>query len=121
MPHLEDEDHRVTFLDGGLVNTWPVIDDTTLIVTPLNIRSDKHDIICPPVTNDFSYYVQVSPQNYIGYHMDNVETFLLIAWSSVDSKLQEWFSAGHDHAKQFLQNKSMLFKISRQIVSIQVQ
>mmetsp|Transcript_14985 Transcript_14985/g.22881 ORF Transcript_14985/g.22881 Transcript_14985/m.22881 type:complete len:358 (-) Transcript_14985:445-1518(-) len=118
IPHLDNEDNRIIFLDGGLVNTWPVIDDTTLVVTPLNIRSNKHDVICPSVNNHFSYYVQVSPQAQIGYHMDNMETFLHIAWSSVDSKLQEWFSAGHDDAKQFLENRNMLFKISRQSISI---
>lgn len=36
------------FIDGGLTAMWPTLDANTLIVTPLAVRADGRDVICPP-------------------------------------------------------------------------
>ena len=97
------------FVDGGLVNVWPVVDADTLIVTPLSAQFQSHDYICPPCTE--SRFVAVNPYSSLAMHYSNVSTLQDMIWSSVDDVLQQRFAQGHDNARGFLERNNLLSQV----------
>jgi hypothetical protein len=108
---IEEKKPYPVFLDGGLVNVWPVVDDDTLIVTPLTAHFEKNLYICPAAGD--SRLLPVNAQCSLALHTDNASTLRDMVWSSVDEVLHERFAQGHDDAKAFLaKNSSLLSTVS---------
>ena len=105
---IEDSANRTppVFMDGGLVNVWPVIDDETLIVTPLTAHFPTHDYICPTCTD--SNFVNVNHYSSLAMDFSNMSTMQDIIWFPVDDVLEQRFAQGHDNARHFLERKNLL-------------
>lgn len=105
-----EEDAKITspiYMDGGLVNVWPVIDNETLIVTPLTAHFPSYDYICPPCTSD-SNFVNVNHYSSLAMEFRNLLTLQDIVWFPVDNVLEQRFAQGHDNARSFLERKNLL-------------
>jgi hypothetical protein len=110
--------------DGGLVNNFPIVDEHTVIVTPL-AGNFIHDSINPSLdynldessssssTND----KRGSPSSRTLVYNDRVQIHLTTAnartvrcmvLSSDDNVLQERFMQGYDNASKFLDNRNLL-------------
>lgn len=99
------------FMDGGFVNVWPLVDEKTLIVTPLSANFPGLDYICPPCCED-SNFLTVNPHCRLAVHSDNVSTFQDMIWSSVDDVLHQRFAQGHDNARDFLEKNNLLSSVT---------
>jgi Patatin-like phospholipase len=97
------------FVDGGLVNVWPVVDADTLIVTPLSAQFQSHNYICPLCTD--SKFFAVNPYSSLAMHYSNVSTLQDMIWSSVDDVLEQRFAQGHDNAREFLERNNLLSQV----------
>jgi hypothetical protein len=94
------------FMDGGFVNLWPIIDENTLIVTPLSATFPNHNHICP--TTDNSKYFMVNDYSGLAIDLKNVLTLQGMIWSSMDSELENRFKRGYDDAHTFLEKKGLV-------------
>ena len=97
------------FVDGGLVNVWPVVDADTLIVTPLSAQFQSHYYICPQCTD--SKFFAVNPYSSLAMHYSNVSTLQDMIWSSVDNVLEQRYAQGHDNAREFLERNNLLSQV----------
>lgn len=110
IPEVEGVRRYPVFLDGGMVNVWPVVDDDTLIVTPLTAKFDNYNYICPESST--SSFLPVNAQCRLALH-DNISTMKAMMWSSVGDVLHARFAQGHDDTKAFLEkNSSLLSSVS---------
>jgi hypothetical protein len=98
-------DHRdfPPFVDGGLSNGFPVIDSTTVLVTPIRGRFEPNRYICPP-SDKYGNLVRVNHRVQLYIDGQTVQTFRRILLSSEEEELQRQYSLGHDNAKQFLRD-----------------
>jgi hypothetical protein len=110
IPAIEEKKPYPVFLDGGLVNVWPVVDDNTLIVTPLTAHFENNPYICPAAGD--SRLLPVNAHCSLALHTDNASTLRDMMWSSLDEVLHERFVQGYDDAKAFLKNSSLLSTVS---------
>jgi len=102
----------VIYWDGGLSNNWPIVDNSTVIVTPLN-GSFLNPSITPPFhnahdTNDsmpFSNlfkppsHFDANEQVKLGINGKNLDTLYRMTVSSHGSTLDTWFSHGYDDTR----------------------
>lgn len=89
--------------DGGLVNAFPYIDSSTVIVTPIAADFADNASINPSIhydgpTRSFALNDRVK----VHLTMDNLRTMRQIATSSSDVDLQARFTDGFDDARAFL-------------------
>jgi Patatin-like phospholipase len=94
------------FMDGGFVNLWPIIDNNTLIVTPLSATFPNHNHICP--ASNYSNYFMVNDYSGLAMDLKNVFTLQGMIWSSMESELEKRFQQGYDDAHTFLESKDLL-------------
>jgi len=112
--------------DGGLVNAFPLIDEKTVLVSPL--AGDFLDVasITPALEYSISdvvdetdrakttentappRYIEVNPYVRIHVTRDNARALRLILMSSDDDALQSKFAQGYDNARRFLDRKNLL-------------
>ncbi len=96
------------FLDGGLVNMFPVIDKDTVMVTPLNCTSPNPFIAPEALTEDDPYYLDFDNQVSMGVNMQNMRLLTKMLRSSDPSYLDEKFREGYDNANKFLKDRDLL-------------
>jgi hypothetical protein len=99
---------REFYWDGGLVNLWPVVDETTVIVTPICARFSPNPSISPAVEekeNDSMWNGIVPPtirvNDFAEIHVTskNMETLRQMALSSDEHVLQQRFAQGYNDAR----------------------
>ena len=106
------------FLDGGLCNGFPIIDEHTVLVTPIRGKFKPNRWICPSAEEETYHLTDqadtddddlVVLSKRVKLYMDrqNARTFRRIILSSDDSELQRRFSQGYDDAKRFLRDQNL--------------
>lgn len=91
--------NREYFWDGGLVNVFPIVDEKTLIVTPICARFSPNPYISPAVENDSLPTLRVDPRSEVYLSSANLETLRRMTISSDSTVLEGRFSQGHDDAR----------------------
>lgn len=108
---------KLRYLDGGLANLCPEIDERTLIVAPINgIYSSPFIAPLAPSVDEGSIleqlkiikYVEISDRVKIGANTKNLLALYQMATSSNNQVLEERFRDGYDDAKRFLSAKDLL-------------
>jgi hypothetical protein len=115
--HSEGVQGREICWDGGLVNNFPIVDEHTVIVTPL-AANFTHDSINPSLDYEdelSSNNDKMSPRTLVlndrvQIHLTtaNAQTFRNMILSSDDNILQEIFMQGYDNAYKFLDKRNLL-------------
>lgn len=101
-PKETDASHlREYFWDGGLVNVFPIVDESTVIVTPISARFSPNPYISPQVEDTFlsTRTIKVDERSEIYLNTQNVETLRQMTLSSEDKVMEEWFAQGFDDAR----------------------
>ena len=106
IPPIGDVSSREVFWDGGLVNMWPVIDDETLIVTPVSATFRSNPSISP--SSSKAVKLPINPKTNVDVSIANFITMRRIAFSSDGKTLEHRFSQGYDDARAFLAEKSLV-------------
>jgi hypothetical protein len=112
--------HRETFFpgrefywDGGLVNVWPVVDETTIIVTPICARFSPNPYISPAVKEEGDSMwnwivpptIRVNDRAEIHLNYSNMETLRQMTLSSDETVLQQRFAQGYSDARYVLYSR----------------
>eukprot|EP00559_Dactyliosolen_fragilissimus_P008371 CAMPEP_0184861336 /NCGR_PEP_ID=MMETSP0580-20130426/6043_1 /TAXON_ID=1118495 /ORGANISM="Dactyliosolen fragilissimus" /LENGTH=332 /DNA_ID=CAMNT_0027358791 /DNA_START=370 /DNA_END=1368 /DNA_ORIENTATION=+ len=118
--NVTDRIDNTYFFDGGISNMWPTIDESTLIVSPLNGKF-KNPHISPTVkevsTEDesnfvsntiFPNYVHISDGVELGMNKDNIISLYKMLKTSDASFLEERFRDGYDDASDFLRHQNYI-------------
>ena len=109
--------NREVYWDGGLVNVWPVVDENTVIVTPIGASFKPNPYISPCIRTRgqasiweslFPRTIRVNSRAEIHLNPENLETLRRILLSSDETVLQERYAMGHDDAKRFLSENNLL-------------
>lgn len=121
----DEKKEELYYLDGGLSNMFPEIDDQTVMVTPVNgIYSNPS--IAPDHNNDMkdseqfssisakiidqlniSRHGEISERVHVGINMENLKTAYLMAKSSPPELLQQKFFNGYDDSNKFLKDRNL--------------
>jgi hypothetical protein len=112
---FEPKSSQINLIDGGLVNMWPTVNNSTIIVSPLSGSFDPNPCICPPsqVLTDENIGEPSSPwpwqinwkfkdpcSTYEVYvTKENTETLRRMILSSTDEILETRFRNGWDDAR----------------------
>jgi hypothetical protein len=114
LPHSQPRRyHREICWDGGLVNAFPIIDQDTLIVSPLAAEFRHNASISPAIEyqgHELSAIpmLPVSPNVKVHLTPANAWAFSSMVLSSDDAALQRKYQQGYDNATHFLvQRKNM--------------
>lgn len=107
----EVNDDKLGYLDGGLANMFPEIDDSTLIVSPINgiYKTPFIAPMAPTIEGQLSmeqiqlpFHFEMSDRVKIGANVKNLLAFYQMARSSSPQVLEEKFGEGYNDAKRFL-------------------
>jgi Patatin-like phospholipase len=102
--------------DGGLVNAFPVFDNYTVIVSPLEAAFPFHSSITPSIAGTSSSDDRAISTGYQGkvlrlnekvhLHLNsaNAKAFASLLISSEDAVLERWYQEGYDHATLWCRN-----------------
>lgn len=110
-------DDKLRYLDGGLANLCPEIDERTLIVAPINgIYSKPFIAPLAPIIDEGSIleklniikHVEISDRVQIGANAENLLALYQMAKSSSNQVLEDRFRDGYDDAKRFLSEHDLL-------------
>lgn len=124
------DDVREIYWDGGLVNMYPVVDESTVVVTPVIGDFHPNRAIMPKrdiedafqgyglARNIFPTSFQESHRTKIHLCKDNLFAIRQMALSSDDAVLQERFIQGFDDAKRFIDKHNLTTVHSPQTVSV---
>lgn len=104
---------REFYWDGGLVNVWPVVDETTIIVTPICARFSPNPYISPAVKDKGDSMwnwivpptIRVNDRAEIHLNYSNMETLLQMTLSSHATVLQQRFAQGYGDARCVLNHR----------------
>lgn len=89
------------FIDGGLATMWPVRDHTTVIASPIAVRSDHgNGTICP--SGDFRWFVRGGRGVTVDASLSNLTRGWSMLISPTAAELEKSFRDGHDDAQHFL-------------------
>ena len=102
-----DKDEDIRYIDGGLSNMWPEIDEHTIIVTPMNGSFSNPAINPAEATSskDSDPFIKIPSQFQmtdtasIGLNTENLASMREMAFSSDDKVLEARFRDGYDDAK----------------------
>lgn len=102
-----ENDNFPPFVDGGLSNGFPIIDQKTVLVTPIRGKFEPNLWICPPPDDQDTApsdddLVVLSQRVKLYMNRQNARTFRRIILSSDETELQRRYSQGYDDAKRFL-------------------
>jgi len=124
----EQQSHKLHYIDGGLVNMFPQIDASTLIVSPCNgtyvhpyiapqhtpsafrqtlERYTERSSILPTVTASSST-LKIDERVSLGINSQNLEAAYRMAHSSGTDVLEEKFRDGYDDTHRFLKEQDLL-------------
>jgi hypothetical protein len=117
---------KLGYLDGGLSNMFPEIDEATLIVSPVNGMYKKPyiapmgpplDIVSPmeQFKLPLPTHIEISARVKIGANIQNLLAFYQMARSSSQQVLEEKFREGYDDTKRFLSEHDLLSVFSVQM------
>mmetsp|Transcript_28792 Transcript_28792/g.44020 ORF Transcript_28792/g.44020 Transcript_28792/m.44020 type:complete len:407 (+) Transcript_28792:37-1257(+) len=122
----DEKKNELYYLDGGLSNMFPEIDDQTVIVTPVNGIYSNPSIAPNHNTDleDSKYFStittkiidqlkiprhgEISERVHVGVNMENLKTAYLMAKSSTPELLHQKFYNGYDDSNKFLKDHSLL-------------
>ena len=106
--------------DGGLVDAFPVLDQGTVVVSPVAISHSTNAVISPAIEydNDATIYPSIPIHPHVRLHVSKANAVALrgLTFSSDDAVLQAKFAQGCDNATQFLRRHNLLNR-SHHVVS----
>lgn len=92
--------NREYFWDGGLVNVFPIVDENTVIVTPICARFTPNPCISPAVDDDSIRTMKFDARgSEVFLSTANLETLRQMTISSDDTVLERRFAQGYDDAR----------------------
>jgi len=128
-----DSDYETRYIDGGIANICPEIDNQTLIVCPMNGAYGKHciaptrdiiddeelDTVSNPdkdevksisnkLFNLTNSVIHISDRVKFGLNRENLLTAYLMARSSESSLLEKRYRDGYDDAHRYLNEHNLL-------------
>lgn len=89
---------REYFWDGGIVNVFPIVNEETIIVTPIIARFTPNPYISPALETDTARTIRLDERSQVLLNRANAETLRQMTLSSDETVLQQRFSQGHDDA-----------------------
>jgi len=95
------------YWDGGLSNMWPVVDKSTLVVSPLTGIFSPNTAITPTPTTANMLTVRRTNTASCEISRKNIEASMKMVLSPDDHLLEEWFSSGYDDASLLLRKNNM--------------
>lgn len=101
----DNDNNREAFWDGGLSNMWPVLDDRTIVVSPLNGDFSPNPFVAPASPSDLT--IPVSERTKVGFNLKNMDAAMRMCLSSEATTLDKVFANGYDDASRFLSDHSM--------------
>jgi len=97
------------YWDGGLCNMWPIVDDQTLIVTPLNGMFSPNPFIAPAGRDGGKgRMMKVTDTAHVGVHRENAQVALRMMISSDDEVIEGIFKDGYDDTRRYLKDNNLL-------------
>ena len=108
--NFEGDLDTLRYLDGGLVNMFPVVDKSTVIVSPVNGMFSKNKCIAPSFPAEILNIpnFEICDGVEIGVNTQNIVAFYQMARSSSPQVLNDKFRDGHDDATRFLDDNNLL-------------
>lgn len=100
-----------SYWDGGLSDNWPVVDESTLLVTPIDGCYSKNPSIAP-FSLPGGLQLKMTDEASIKINAENFTAFRQMLNSSTDVQLQKWHRSGYDHAMSFLKKNNMMNTVS---------
>ena len=94
----DDDDTSCYFIDGGLVENWPTIDDQTVVISPVNGDYSPNPYISPNILDEHKLFT-IRDGVAVGMNKENIETFTRMLLCSDDKILQKYFQLGYDDTK----------------------
>lgn len=120
----ETSEKDLQYLDGGLCNLFPEIDEDTIIIAPINGLYSKpcitpeipmdddektlYSSILSRIKVDFPITLEMSEGIRVGANTENLLALYQMARSSSSETLQGKFRDGYDDATRFLKKNDML-------------
>jgi hypothetical protein len=126
---VKDPDDETRYIDGGIANICPEIDNQTLIVCPFNGTYGTH-FIAPRYLDDLDSItdaieqetmsipnrlrniikdgIHISDRVQFGLNRENLLTAYLMARSSESTVLEKRFRDGYDDAHRYLKEQNLL-------------
>ena len=101
--------NELRYLDGGLSNNFPQVDEKTLIVSPIN-GVFSNPFIAPSQSSDNNILpnIAISDGIEIGVNSENLVALYQMARSSSPEVLYDKFRDGHDDAMAYLKDEQLL-------------
>ena len=100
---------KLRYLDGGLVNMFPDIDESTVVVSPVSGKFSNPFIApCSSIGAVNFPDVKISNTVQIGVNAQNLVALYQMARSSSPEVLDDKFRDGYDDAKRFLNDNNLL-------------
>lgn len=101
--------------DGGLVNAFPIVDEETLMVSPVAVQFSKHAHTINPALQTTGVVVRALRLNeWVSFHLtaDNAIRLRQIVMSSDATVLQARFAEGYDDAQKYLERHSLMRRVT---------
>ena len=106
----ENKRSRESYWDGGLSNMWPILNNETLIVSPLNGNFEPNPFIAPTIedksydecdvsTFSLPHSLRLDKRTEIGINEFNLKSAWRMCMSSEDSFIDERFQNGYDDTR----------------------
>ena len=92
------DDTSCYFIDGGLVENWPTIDDQTVVISPVNGDYSPNPYISPNIPDEHNLFT-IRDGVSVGMNKENIETVTRMLLCSDDEILEKYFQLGYDDTK----------------------
>jgi hypothetical protein len=96
------------YWDGGIVNMFPSVDKSTVMVAPLNCIFSPNPFITPKAESKKPNYINVDDKVSVGMNMQNAKLMAKMLRHSDPSYLEGMFRSGYDDTNRFLKEKGLL-------------
>ena len=103
MDATESSASRAIFLDGGLVNAWPVVDDETLVVSPIEGKFGPNPYICPSFGGEGMSHFPINDRVDVAMCRENLWILRYAVMSSSQEDLESHYSSGYEDATRVSQ------------------
>lgn len=118
----DDKLDEEVYWDGGLSNMWPVVDESTLVVSILNGNFHPNPYISPQIKNEnennenknndsnnsFFSEISLNDRCQVGFNYQNLLAMKLCLRSTDESVYETEFKNGYQDANRFLKEHNLL-------------
>ena len=92
------------YVDGGLIDQFPVLDDHTVSVAPFIGRFGR-EYICPPSSSPAARHVTLDGRVFIEVSLRNLKAGKDAALAPTQEGIDQAFADGYDHTEAWLASK----------------